>query len=172
MNYLLDFDRTLFDTDAFKRALLVRPELAGFSPLEEMDLAAELNTRSREGRLAFAPGELAEFLYPDVRPFLEAYRDRVRIVTFGNPDLQRIKIESALAGLPAIEYWLTHEVRKGAYLANCELGGDPHALIDDAPLELEILDASCPHIEGIEIRRDGAPGDGRWPVIQSLADLP
>lgn len=162
MRYYLDFDRTLFDTDAFKAWLVTDRNI----PL------AEVEARCNEGTLTFAPGELARFLYPDAAAFLREKENAVTIITFGNRELQERKAQSALFGIPRMSVMYTGDTRKGNYLA-------PHThlhagavLVDDTPLELEILATECPGLPLYEMRRDGREGDGRWPVIRSLAELP
>ena len=171
MTYLLDFDRTLFDTDAYKAYLAEQPAYREFLALPELELAAILDRDAAAGKLAYAPGELAPFLYPDALAFLNARPD-ARIVTFGNPHLQRSKVESALHALSLSEVHYTGDLRKGPYLLANFASQDGLVLVDDALAELESVAASCPAMRAIEMRRDGGEGDGRWPVVRSLAELP
>lgn len=153
MRYFLDFEKTLFDTDAFARYVTER---AG----------------STDEGLVFAPGELSPFLYPDAATFLREKENAVTIITSGDSSLQEPKIKSALFGIPRMSVMYTGEARKGAYLA-------PHThlhagalAVDDSPAELAILAEECPPIKLYEMRRDGGAGDGRWPVIRTLSELP
>lgn len=155
MRYYLDFDRTVFDTDAFKAAY-----------------SAQLAAYDAGAPISFEPGELSRFLYPDAAQFLREKENAVTIITFGVASFQEAKAKSALYGIPRMSVMYTGDVRKGAFLA-------PHThlhagavLADDSPEELEILAAECPQLALYEMRRDGGEGDGRWPVVRSLADLP
>lgn len=147
MRYFLDFEGALFDSEAF---------------------------RAWPGADAgpFAPGALARFLYPDAAQFLRDKENAATVITFGDPLRQRAKVESAFFGIPRTSVMYTDGVRKGAYLT-------PHThlhagalLVDDTPAELEVLAERCPGLALYEMRRDGRPGDGRWPVVRSLAELP
>src|SRR5665213_3566693 len=99
MLYFLDFDRTVFDTPAFKKALAKRPSfwelmIQGKEVLTHL-LSPERNISRRRiyaktfgtyvshGRFDFSPSELQEFLYPDVPPFLTEHPKECIIVTYG-----------------------------------------------------------------------------------------
>lgn len=172
MRYYLDFDRTLFDTDSFITSLAERPELREAAKLPAAEFAPELNRMTKEGTLTFAPGELSRFLFPDAASFLREKENAVTIITSLNAAFQESKVKSALTGIPRMSVMYTDEVRKGEYLA-------PHThlhagavLADDSVVELEILMEKCPSLKLYEMRRNGKEGDGRWPVIRSLAELP
>lgn len=171
MRYFLDFDRTVFDTDAFVRHLAERPDIGALAN-EETALAALLEERAKDGTLSFAPGELSSFLYPDAAAFLREKENAVTIITFGNPALQELKAKSALFGIPRMSVMYTGGVRKGEFLAPHTHLHEGAIAVDDSPLELEQLASACEPIVLYEIRRDGNAGDGRWPVVRSLAELP
>jgi hypothetical protein len=169
MRYYLDFDRTIFDTDAFKeyvRGLPGNEALQACSPEELGPAIVALKD------LSFAPGELSRFLYPDAAQFLRDKENAVTIITFGDRAFQEAKAKSALYGIPRMSVMYTGDIRKGKHLApHVHLHADA-ILVDDAPLELEILAAECPRLQLYEIRREGGEGDGRWPIIESLTELP
>lgn len=172
--YFLDFDRTLFDTNAFIEFLRVRPGTESlFTDEENMPVAQTLGRMSEAGALSFATGELAPFVYPDVPEFLRMLGNEAAIVTSGNPVFQQMKIASALAGIPRISALYVGDEPKGPFLAlrHASYGG-VQIFTDDRPIELESVAVHCPSIRPFEIRRDGALGDGRWPVIRGLSELP
>jgi len=172
MRYYLDFDRTLFDTESYKAWLKQRPEIIPLAALPPEEFLSGVVALANEGALAFAPGELSQFLYPDAAAFLREKENAATIITFGDRKLQELKVMSALHGIPRVAVMYTQGVRKGAYLApHTHLHGGA-VLADDYWVELEILAAECAGIRLFEMRRDGAPGDGRWPAIRSLAELP
>lgn len=173
MMYLLDFDRTLFDTDAFVAHVLRRADVASLHNETEEALASTLATLVARGELAFAPGELAPFVYRDVSEFLRAAGNEAVILTFGDPALQKLKIDSALAGIPRVSALYTSDERKGAFMRE-RIGayGAAPLFVDDRAIELEDMARACPSVRLFEMRRDRASGDGRWPVIRSLAELP
>lgn len=171
MRYYLDFDRTLFDTDTFIPYLRERFEGTDIAAGAHDAFDAAMSKMAMEGTLTFEPGQLSRFLYPDAASFLREKENAVTIITFGNKELQEIKAKSALTGIPRMSVMYTGGVRKGAYLApHTHLHKDA-VLVDDSPVELEILEAQCPSLQLFEMRRDGAAGDGRWPVIRVLSEL-
>lgn len=173
MTYFLDFDRTLFDTDAFVAHLVKRPDAELFLSHESEEmLAAVLNRLCEEGKVSFAPDELKPFVYADVPEFLRMAGNEAIILTFGNPKLQKLKIENALAGIPRVSVLYT-DIRKGEFMKDriMAYGASP-VCVDDRAVELESLALHCPSAKLFEMRRDGGKGDGRWPVIHTLAELP
>ena len=166
MRYYLDFDRVVFDTDAFVAYMRAR----GDGP--DIEMNAHLSGLAEDGSLSFEPGELSRFLFPDAASFLREKENAVTIITSGNRTLQEMKAKSALYGIPRMAVMYTGDITKGQYLApHTHLHKD--ALVaDDSPIELEALAHACPELALYEVRRDGMPGDGRWPVIRSLAELP
>ena len=169
MTYFLDFDRTLFDTEAFKRML--RDRLCSGAPASNQELVERIHAACLSGEVTFAPGELASFIYPDARTFLESEQAGMAVITYGNPELQRMKVESALPEFRGDVHY-TGDSRKAAYLAH--LGGayERAVAVDDAPIELAAWTETFPAFSIYEIRRDDMSGDGRWPVIHSLLELP
>lgn len=174
MIHFLDFDRTLFDTDAFVAHLLSRPEVeSSLHELPEENLASILNKKCNEGSLTFSPGELTPFLYADAVELLRARGNKVVILTYGNPSLQKHKIESALTGIPDVSVLYTGDLRKGAFMKDRLASYGTESLhVDDSIVELESLASHCPDMKLYEMRRDGGDGDGRWPVVHTLAELP
>lgn len=172
MRYYLDFDRTLFDTNAFYSYMQQRPgtdHLAGFA---EPEITAALGLLAIEGKLSFEPGELSPFLFPDAAQFLREKENAATVITAGNKEFQELKIRSALYGIPRTSVMYTGSARKGEYLApHAHLHADA-VLVDDTPAELEVVAARCPEIQLFEMRRDSGVGDGRWPVVRMLSELP
>tara|TARA_R110000824_G_scaffold401771_1_gene615924 strand:+ start:578742 stop:579266 length:525 start_codon:yes stop_codon:yes gene_type:complete len=170
--YLIDFDRTVFDTDSFINYLKTHDAAKQFSALPELELASALNAAVQEGSLQFAPGELSKFLYEDAARFLRDKENGVMLITYGNADLQKAKVESALFGIPRISTMYTGEIRKGEYLApHIGMYGQSPVFVDDSIPELEIMTINCPQVRCFEMRRDGATGDGRWDTLHSLTEL-
>ncbi len=190
MTYFLDFDRVLFDTDAYQWSLLDLPTLASLAPrlrsvleakrdqtltggTERIDVWNEISSLIHSGALTFPPGALTQYVYADVSEFLRAVGNEAIILTFGERERQRIKIESGLAGIPRLTVMYIEVGTKAEYLAERSLyNGGPALFVDDRPVELEAMAALYPQMKLFEMRRDGAAGDGRWPVISSLSALP
>ena len=171
MRYYLDFDRVVFDTDAFVTYLKGKPGWETLIPESATDLNAYLADAVYKGSLALEPGELSRFVFPDAATFLREKENAVTIITSGDRTLQEMKTKSALYGIPRMAVMYTENVHKGDYLApHTHLHSDA-VLADDSPAELEILAARCPLLTLYEVRRDGMPGDGRWTVIRSLSEL-
>lgn len=171
--YLLDFDRTCFDTDnCFYPYLRERFADEETSNLSNYELAQSLCSKINAGMFSFSPGELSSFLYEDAARFLRDKENGVMLITYGLPALQKAKVESALYGIPRISTIYTGDVRKGDYLApHIGMYGSAPVFVDDSVEELEIFSAKCPGAVVYEMRRDGEAGDGRWPVTRSLSEL-
>ncbi len=171
--YFLDFDRTTFDTDSFTPYLRERFVGTDVADLSNAEFGAHMDRLVREGSLSFTPGELSPFLYEDAARFLRDKENGVMLLTFGNPAFQKVKIESALYGIPRITTHYTGDVRKGDFIApHIGMYGHSPTFIDDSVIELEILSARCPGARIIEMRRGGEEGEGRWSVIRTLSELP
>ncbi len=173
MMYFLDFDRTVFDTDAFYVSLKEHPVLAPLHARAAEDRAQFVREVLALESFAFTPGELSRFVYEDAARFLRDRENGVMLITYGNPTFQRMKVESAIFGIPRISTIYTGDVRKGDFIApHIGMYGKSPVFVDDTPLELEILATQAPGAELYEMRRDGGEGDGRWSTLRSLSDLP
>ncbi len=190
MIYFLDFDRTLFDTDRFADDLPnfpvadeIRDELR--SAIDENRASTLTMDRGQHGAwqklyeavranpLSFRPGELEPYLYRDAAEFLRSLGNEAIVITFGDEAWQKAKVESALAAVVRLTVLYTGKKLKAEYLKDWPgYYGQPAVYADDRPHELEVMTAAYPAMRAFEMRRDGAPGDGRWPVIRSLAELP
>src|SRR3989344_5884638 len=169
MTYFLDFDRTLFDVEAFIQKIIVRPQLATYPEYQALkegrrpDRAAAFATLLSDGRLSFRPGELSPFFYPDVVDFINTHSSV--IVTHGFLVWQKAKVESAFNGVSPIPVLYTEHEHKGPVLARILTNYQkPYVFVDD---NLEELDSVATHLSDVsiyEMRRDGAEGSGRYPV--------
>lgn len=143
MTYLVDFYRTVFDPDAYA---------AAGKPVED---------------------DLSRFLYPDAAQFLRDKENGAMIVSSMTKEDNVELVRAAFRGIPRVSVMYTAGVRKGDYLAPyIGMYGAAPVFADDTVAELESMARRCPQARLFEVRRDGAPGDGRWPVIRSLAELP
>lgn len=165
MRYYVDFDRTIFDTDAFIIAMAERLQV----PASE--LPAVLKEGLTSGTLTFADLELRPYVYPDALAFLREKENAATIITFGNRVVQEAKIKSALSGIPRLSIMYTESLHKADYLAPHTHLHQGAVLVDDRWEELEKLSKMCAPLELREMRRDERRGDGRWQVITSLAEL-
>lgn len=190
MIYFLDFDRTLFDTDAYLHTLPNHPGCASFKEeLEEvlsqkrddtvsggeqrLEVWNKVSDAIRSGEISFAPGELSHFLYADVSEFLRMMGNEAIIVTYGEPERQKIKIESALSHIVRRTVLYIDMKSKAEFLSTWPgYYGQEAVLVDDRPQELEALMNAFPALKLFEMRRDAREGDGRWPVLHTLSDLP
>lgn len=111
-------------------------------------------------------------LYVDAASFLREKENATTIITSGSKDSFESTVKKTLEGIPRMSVMYTDGVKKGQYLApHTHLHKDA-VLVDDSPAELAVLAAECPELQLFEIRRDGTEGDGRWPVIKTLSELP
>ncbi len=173
MTYFLDFDRTLFDTDAFITHLLSRPQANQFYKKSKNQLELTIKDISNIGASAFDSNELIQFVYPEVLQFLRMVGSEAVIITYGNPTWQKLKIENIFMKTPRISVIYTDDKRKGEVVTDkISQYNKPIIFIDDKISELENMEKYCPQVQLFEMRRDGGVGDGRWQVIHSLLDLP
>lgn len=185
MKYFLDFDRTIYNTDAFKRALARRPTVfellqqgkaagaewmsPGASTRRRDVFAQALGTFLSHGRLFFRPEELRTFLYPDAEIFIQSHD--CTIVTYGVRAFIAAKVTAAITHLNISDVVYTAR-KKGPTIRRLSLNvTDECTFIDDMPFQLDSVATWCPDVHVIEIRRDGKPGSGRWRVIQSLEEI-
>ena len=111
-------------------------------------------------------------LYVDAASFLREKENATTIITSAHRGSFEATIKEALAGIPRMSVMYTEGVKKGRYLApHTHLHTDA-LLVDDSPQELEVLASECPGLALYEMRRDGGEGDGRWPVVRTLSELP
>jgi hypothetical protein len=138
-----------------------------------MKLWDKVTEQITAGNLAFAPGELSQFVYADVPEFLRMLGNEAIVVTYGEKIRQKAKLESALAGVVRLTVLYTENLLKAEYLERY-----PHLVpasaifVDDLAAHLSGLEEKFPQLRLYEMRRDGKPGTGRWPVITSLTELP
>ncbi|TAK59249.1 hypothetical protein EPO14_00300 [Patescibacteria group bacterium] len=172
MTYFLDFDRTLFDTSAFLAYILERDNLGGLLSLSEVEMATELNSLTAKGLLVFAPGELDRFMYADANDFLRKNHDNSAIVTAGNVELQKAKLESVFHDDPSFPIFYNGDERKGTFIARMLTSyQEPLIFIDDKISELDSVALHCPQVQLYEMRRDGKAGAGTHTVIHSFNEL-
>lgn len=190
MTYFLDFDRTLFDSDAYNEYLLTLPACASFHDelrevlrqgRDETKLPSMVRTTVwdkltdvlKSGELTFAPGELSQFVYHDVSEFLRHMGNEAIIITYGEKTRQKAKLESALAGTVRLTVLYTEDLLKSEYLEKY-----PHLVpaqaifVDDLAEHLEGVEKAFPHVSLYEMRRDAKQGTGKWKIIHSLTELP
>lgn len=190
MTYFLDFDRTLFDTDAYNQFLLSHPGCASFrdelatvlaqgrdeTKLPSMERTAvwdKLSDAFSSGAITFAPGELSPFVYHDVAEFLRHMGNEAIIITYGERTRQKAKLESALAGTVRLTVLYTEDSLKAEYLQKYPHLVPANAIfVDDVVEHLEGIATAFPHVALFEMRRDGGAGSGRWKTIHSLTELP
>ena len=185
MKYFLDFDRTVFDTDTFKKAIAKRPtvlELIRQSKEAVRELISpthgtrrrrvlmkSLGTFASHGRFAFTPEELRAFIYPEVPEFLRTHD--CTIVTYGVRAFITAKVTTALTDLPLADIVYTSR-KKGRTIRRLtkDVAG-PCMFVDDRLFQLVSVAAWCPQVVVVEMRRDGGKGDGRFRVVHSLTEL-
>lgn len=187
MYYFVDFDRTVFDTPSFKKAFARRARAgelfrqawavvkAAFDPNRAVPLrriaTTAFGTFASHGRFGFTPGELKQYLYPDAVSFLKAHAADITIITYGVKSFIAAKVTDALTDVPLRDIIYTHK-KKGRVLRQyLQSTTERVTFIDDAVFQLESVARHCPEVSCIEIRRDDATGDGRWPVIRDFKEL-
>lgn len=173
MMYFVDFDRTLFDTERFFVYLSTHPFFKDLYESSNGNKASLITHALTNPDFTFEKGELAPFLYEDAGAFLREKENSAMIITFGNPAFQKMKVESAVHGIPRVQALYTGDIRKGEFISPyLDMYGPTPTFVDDAPLELGMLRECCPTARLFEMRRDGGVGSGDFAVIRSLRELP
>lgn len=114
--------------------------------------------------------EASETAYEDARAFLHAMGNEAILISRAE---SRDEIQTALSGIPRLTIILTHNKPKAEFLSEqSHLLAAQSLFVDDSPGELALMETLHPQVKLYEIRRDGKEGDGRWPVVRSLAELP
>lgn len=146
--YLIDFFGTIFDDQTFS-ATVGRQEV-------------------------YEPGALAQFVYPDAATFLREKENSAMIITSGSKAREGSLVQSALHGIPRMSVIYTEGMLKGEYLAPfIDMYGASPLFVDDSPEQLASMATFCPKVQLFQMCRiPERKGDGRWPVIQTLAELP
>jgi hypothetical protein len=108
--------------------------------------------------------------YGDTAEFLRMLGNEAILISSAD---DKGPIEAALTGIPRLTIILTNNQLKGEFLAE-----HPHLVtastlfVDDSPSQLASVSERFPDVRIFEMRRDGKDGDGRWPVVHSLSELP
>lgn len=120
------------------------------------------------GTLSDAEGKI----YADVPEFLREMGNEA-IVVSSSRSSERSHIEHLLVGIVRLTVLCTDGAAKADFLAGWPgYHGGPAIVVDDRVAELTALAERFPMLKLYEMRRDGLAGDGRWPAIRSLAELP
>lgn len=148
MMYLVDFFGTVFNHHAFNTAVGMRD--------------------------SYEAGELAQFIYPDAATFLREKENSAMIITSGSKVHDGSLVQSALHGIPRTSVIYTEGVPKGEYLAPfIDLYGTSPVFLDDSSEQLASMATFCPKVQLFQMcRTPEQKGDGRWPVIRTLSELP
>ena len=141
MTIFLDFDRTLFDTDAFYRELERRILSVGFFK-NVFNLT------------------LSEFLYPDTIDFLKKNKNHTLIlITYGNKKIQRAKVTRCHITDYFSEVIYTNKLKGEPIKRMLEEQNytKPIVFIDDKLQQLDSVSFLCPGVEVVRIKRPGQP---------------
>ncbi len=173
MHIVIDFDNTLFNTDAMRAALLEALEQFGVTKEQyqstEKELISHQGTYNLEGHLDLMlsgskreqAGTLAdqvldqadEYLYPDAQHFLQQYNEeQLTILTFGPPEWQQRKIKNAGLDNAVTEVITTLGEKKDiiADMTETEV-----IVIEDKASEIDAMKQARPEYTYIWIRREG-----------------
>ncbi len=163
---LIDFDCTLFDTDAMKVAL-----------------GEERIRRVIAGLEFFRRDELSKFIYSDARAFLASDSSRHTLISLVAPTTTMptsLSFQSAkISASGILSYFslriIADEAYKGPIVSRhcASLGIDPQhvVVIDDRQDQLDSVTEHCPDARTVRIDRTRSFGN-ECNVIASFADLP
>jgi len=124
-------------------------------------------------RFSSEKGEPEQYLFPDVVGLLRTLENDAVIISRGTEVADRATMNETFKHVVRMTVLLTEGKSKAEYLANWPgYYGQVAILVDDSPSELAALAEKFPNLKLYEMRRDGQEGDGRWPVIRTLNELP
>lgn len=157
MTIVLDFDHTLFDTESFKRYLMRGNAFKYIS--------------------GFTPGELDQFVYPDVEPFLSKYKDTTLVLfTAGIKMLQKRRIYSCsiISHFDSVLFSNWH--LKGPVLQGSVEGfSQPIIFVDNHPRHIKSVAVACPTVRVVRMKRKRAPyshiAQGDHQSVSSMTEL-
>ena len=174
MRYILDFDYTLFNTEAMRQALI--EALASYGVTEGWYRDTERQVKADglytlEAHLALlakggAIEQLVEtsmkvlenaeqFVYPDVWPFLKNIQEAdVTILSFGSPVWQDRKIRDSGVGVFA-DHVITTDGDKAESIQ--QYAGREVIVINDRGSEIDSMYSVMPQAKYIWLRRTGTP---------------
>ena len=184
MTYFLDFDRTLFDTEALYAYLLdnaLVPEPYATTLRDRFpgkaDYSSEpwklFNAALERGDFQYVPDHPERFLYPDTLDFLQKHGSLSTVVTVGLLNIQQAKVEATGVAALVADVVYAGFREKGEVLKERYPVALPDAFyVDDSLTQLDSVARHCPWLTLYEMRRDGKEGSGTYPVVHSLAGLP
>ncbi len=147
MQYILDVDRTLFDTDRFKQD----SESYKRDGVWESGIWNQLNPK--------------DYLYDDVIPFLTSLdKESVGILTvirdyLGDKGVEFQKGKVELTGVSELVSWCEYmKGEKGEYVAE-RCGEEQMVFIDDEPGQIDSVHEHCPEVISILLDRKGKAAD-------------
>ncbi len=153
MIIILDFDETIFNTADF------RGEHITDAPYPT----------------SFEKDELKKFIFPDVWDFFEKAKGKHRIflATFGDEVFQRAKVEASGTAHFFEEMIFTGGEMKGSVLAQkFPDTNEPTVFVDDDPFQLASVQDLAPHIQTVQILRNGKSGESvALTTIETMNEL-
>lgn len=179
MQIFIDFDYTVFDTNAMRDSL--KKNLADFEITAEQYDAAEQAVKEKNGiyrlsdhmeaiahhhdgkvLLTIAEEMLqdtAPFLYEDVREFVERHlHHELTILSFGDTEWQKMKIHHSGLTEKGMSVEPTDKPKVEYIKQWCADNPEVEAvLINDRGSEIDAIKEVCPQIRTIWIRRKGTP---------------
>ncbi len=173
MRIILDFDYTVFDTEAMRRALIEALAVHGVTEKRYREVEKKLKENgglyTLEAHLAeFASGEptrdmreaaygvltrAEEFLFSDVLPWLkEQHKHEVTLLSFGSPDWQARKMRDSGVDMYADEVIATDKDKADVVK---QYAGEDVVVINDRGSEIDAMHAVMPQARYVWVRRPG-----------------
>lgn len=178
MHIFIDFDYTLFDTNEMRKGLhsifamhgVSEEQFAdaervvkgsGMYTIEAHVAAVSDLVRDTESLLAAANRLLqntAPYLYSDAVDFMERHSDsHFTILSFGNEDWQRLKIQNSGLVSKNVMVQPTSQPKVDYVQQWCVANAEDAVFINDRGSEIDQIHAQCPSVRTVWIRREGAP---------------
>lgn len=175
MHLLIDFDYTLFNTEAMRRACIAAAESCGIVEREYRAAERELKAKKiydiehhldmlSTGQARHLLGEMVgrvlrhtdEFLYPDALSFLQRHsQHRLTILSFGTPSWQERKIHGT--GLQDIVNEVVVTNQSKADMLHRWESETALVLINDRGSEIDAMKSAHYHLQAVWVRRVATP---------------
>lgn len=172
MRIVIDFDYTVFDTQAMREALInTCRDAEGYTRAEaELKKEGRLFTFEEHVRLMNVSEQVVQtmrnvlqdvsrFVYDDVMVFLDEYVEHELVMlTYGNPEWQRQKFEAS--GLKKYFDSVIYTDKAKELQKNLWETDERVIIINDKATEIDAVIEKYPSVEGVHIARPGTPYAG------------
>lgn len=161
----LDFDRTLFDRDKMYESSKENAELKNIN--DPNDFKKKFNEFIENGTLDMDP---KEFLYPDVLPFLEKYKDQklILVTTVGYSSQKKVVTGTGILDYFTDVHFVNENSEKGDILSTFK---ENVIFLDDLPDNLYDVQSKCKNSTVVLMDRNNVAKNKDFPIVSTLEEF-